>query len=75
MYTQNKPGDIERIRTWMKQGMASEPNVVHANVSAAYPNYLTFGPGVYVSRHYELQLKRLIDPSSPLPAKLLASIK
>jgi hypothetical protein len=44
------------MRAWMKQGMASEPNVIAANISAAYPKYLTFGPGVYVSLKFLLKI-------------------
>lgn len=44
------------MRAWMKQGMASEPNVIAANISAAYPKYLTFGPGVYVSLKFLLTI-------------------
>ena len=48
MYTQNTPTDVSRMRSWLKDGMAHEPNVIAANItSSVYSQYLTFGPGVY----------------------------
>ena len=38
MYTQNTPTDIERMRSWMKDGMARSQFVAAANLSAAFPS-------------------------------------
>ena len=49
MYTQNTPTDVERMRAWMKRGMATQSQFIKAatNLSSYYTDYLTFGPGVY----------------------------
>ena len=48
MYTQNTPTDVERMRAWMKNGMATQSQFIKAaNLSSDYADYLTFGPGVY----------------------------
>ena len=63
------------MRAWMKQGMASEPNVIAANISAAYPKYLTFGPGVYVSLKFLLKITLSRGVFAELPLKIIGKVQ